>query len=246
MSSLLSRVCWTGVELRRSWFPILVLLFAAVPQVGFTQATDGDDARRLRDELDKARREIQSLRDENARLKGQSPSVGAPAPAATSGVTPAAGPSAGTTAPVAPVANGVVVPPGSVVLPAPVAEGVMVTVAELVDSYRTSPLAGDARYKGRRFRVEGKVRSFKKPFVGMVWTVQLEGADRLGLVRCPLSFPGISDLRESGNGRILEGRRPFRDWQVMLEQGQTVVVEGECTGIDDAVIGFKNCRPASR
>lgn len=89
------------------------------------------------------------------------------------------------------------------------------------------------------------MQSFKKPFVTLIWTVNLQGGDRLGLVRCHVSFPGISDFRPSANNRVLEGRRPFKAWHVLLQQGQSVVLEGECAGIDDAVVVFKNCRPVA-
>lgn len=223
------------------------LAFAA--GVNGAESGSGDEVQRLRDELEKARQEIRQLREENARLKGPAPAVApavgatpAPAPAAAAG-TPAAAapvpasPAAPATAPAPAVA------PGSIVLPAPIAEGATVTVAQLLEDYRTSALAGDAKYKGRRFRIEGKVHSFKKPFVSLVWPVQLQGSDSLGLVRCHVSFPGITDFRPSATNRVLEGRRPFKEWQVLLQHGQTVVLEGDCTGIDDAVVVFKNCKP---
>lgn len=213
----------------------LVLAAGWLPPALGQDATGEEKA--LREELEKARREIERLREENARLKGGQTSVPATSPA------PAA-PGVGAIPVSSPVAVPAAVSGGTVVLPAPAAEGSLVSLEQLLAEYQTSALAGDARYKGRRFRIEGKVHDFKKAFVGLGWTVHLKAGDRLGLARCQVSFPGISDFKPSTNNAILEGRRPFQEWNVLLQRGQPVVFEGVCEGIDDAVVSFRNCRPA--
>ena len=45
-------------------------------------------------------------------------------------------------------------------MPAPIAEGTQVTVGQLLEDYRTSALAGDARYKGRRVGSFGQAASY--------------------------------------------------------------------------------------
>ncbi|MCC6232570.1 MAG: hypothetical protein IT580_07995 [Verrucomicrobiales bacterium] len=194
----------------------------------------GSSEESLRRELQKARDEIRQLQEENARLKGKRPE----APTAPAGAAAVPVPTSAVSAPA---------PDGSrvVTIPAPVEEGTEVTVERLLADYQASAIAGDARYKGRRLRVSGRVHSFKKAFVGLGWTVQLKAADQLGLVRCQVQFPGISDFRPYPPTLILEGRRPFREWKPLLQQGEKAMFEGVCEGIDDAVIGFKECRPAT-
>lgn len=229
-----SRWRWLGA---RTLGRVLVLICVAAMSLG---AWAADDARKLKEELEKVRRENELLRQENARLKGAagSPTAAPAAPAvpATSSA-PAATPNVANTG----------VPQGAgtrtLVIPKPVADGTKVDVAELLSDYQTSALAGDAKYKGRRLQIQGQVDGFKKGFIGLTWTIQLKAADRLGGVRCKTSFPGISDFRPSPNGRLLEGRRPFKAWQVLLQQDQAVVLEGICEGIDDSVVVMEDCKP---
>lgn len=204
--------------------------------------TPAKDEQLLKEQLDTARQEIERLKAENARLRGETaPSNPVPpAPAVPpplnppSAVSPSPGPAAPVPAP-QPLAS-------TVVVPAPIAEGTRVTASQLLADYRVSAIGGDARYKGRRILVEGTVRSFKKLFASMVWDVQLEAGDALGVLRCRMTFPGISDFRGEGSS-ILEGRRPFRAWKQLLSKGDTVVLEGRCEGLDGATIEFRECRP---
>lgn len=201
----------------------------------------------LQEELEKARREIERLQAENARLRGErnaAPATPDLAPTPVPPPTPAviAAPTPPSAVP-PPITGGLVQPAsGLIVLPAPVADGETVRVEQLLADYRASAVGGDARYKGRRLRLAGTVRSFKKVFVSMSWDVQLEAGDALGVVRCRTTFPGISDFRGEG-GSILEGRRPFRAWQTLLSKGDPVVLEARCEGLDGAVIAFKEGRP---
>jgi hypothetical protein len=232
------------------WFRALLL--SAMLVAGFAprlraQDTPASEAevRALREELQRAKAEAQALKDENARLRNQAPgaapiAAAAPAPAAipaTGGSPPPASVPAATLVPASPLRS------GAITLPAPVAEGTAVSVDQLLQEYRTSTLGGDARYKGRRIQLAGTVRGFKKTFVGLSWIVELQAGDKLGIVRCTVSFPGLSDFRPSQGNRLLEGRKPFRAWQKILETGETLVVEGEVGGVDGAVVLLKDCRP---
>ncbi len=210
---------------------VMLAVFAASVVTGKAQAV-ADEVRQLRDELTKARQEIQALREENVRLKGGAAAAASGVPAAV-GAGPAASSGASRSA------SGAV----TITIPAPVAEGTSVGVEQLLGEYRTSTLAGDARYKGRKFRLEGDVHSFKKNFVGLGWIVEIQGGDRLGLVRCHLSFPGLSDFQPMQGGRVLEGRRPFREWHKILGVGDRLVVEGVGAGVDGAVVVLKDCHP---
>lgn len=229
----------------RGWRLSLVRPVQWIFLIGFAVSSFGawaaDDSRKLKEELEKVRRENELLRQENARLKGAAP-VAVPVAPAISVSTPNAAP----TSPATPTAvSASAASARTVVIPAPIEEGSRVTMEEILSDYQTSSLAGDAKYKGRRFRLEGQVDSFKKAgFIGMNWAIQLKAKDRLGAVRCKTSFPGISDFRPSPNGRLLEGRRPFKAWQVLLQQDQAIALEGVCEGIDDSVVVMKDCEPA--
>lgn len=220
---------------------ILLAHFWFVPPL--RAETPAKDEQLLKEQLDKARQEIERLKAENARLRGETPSSNpvppAPVPPPPPPNPPSAGPS--TPGPVAPLPSPQ--PAGTtVVVPAPIAEGTRVTANQLLADYRGSAIGGDARYKGRRIQVEGTVRSFKKLFASMLWDVQLEAGDALGVLRCRVTFPGISDFRGEGSS-ILEGRRPFRAWKQLLFKGDKVVLEGRCEGLDGATIEFRECRP---
>ena len=206
------------------------------------QTSPAQHERQLREDLEKARQEIERLKEENARLRGTPPAVvpTQPPPEVPKSIPPAPK-SAGQVPPTA--APPVTPTPSTVAVPAPVADGAVVSAMQLLADYSASAIGGDARYKGRRFRIEGTVRSFKKVFVAMGWDVHLEGQDTLGTIRCRVSFPGISDFRGEG-ASILEGRRPFREWKPLLAKGDKTVLEGVCLGMDDGAIVFRECRPS--
>lgn len=218
----------------------LLFLWAGWGAYGQVGAGGGDEVKRLREELRQAREEIRLLREENARLRGGTPPS---APASVSvPVTGSPAPGGGV-ATSGPASTGIVVPAGSVVMPPPIEEGASVTVEQLLSEYRQSTLAGDARYKGRRFRLEGTVRGFKKTFGGLTWIVELQSEGQLGLVRCSFSVPGFSDYR--AGDRVLEGRRPFKAWERVLVVGERLKIEGTGAGVNDAMVVMKDCRPAS-
>jgi hypothetical protein len=194
------------------------------------RAADPAGQDQLRDELRRARQEIQALREENARLRGAAPAAPAAPPAVAAPGLPAA-PAAGT--------------PVTIVALAPLAEGEGVTLDRLVADYRQSALAADARYQGRRFRLAGTVDGFKKPFVGAVWGVTLRSGDAFGRVQADVGFPGISDFRLAAGDTELWGRRPFRAETLLARVGGELTLEGVCEGLDDGVIRFKKARPAA-
>lgn len=191
----------------------------------------------LERELEKARREIEALKAEIRGLRGETAVPPTPRPVVVEQV-PGASASA---------SQGLVVPktsgPVESGLPTPVPEGGRVEVATLLADYRASGWGGDAKYRGRRFEIAGTVRSFKKVFASMTWEVELEAGGALGLVRCRVTFPGISDFRGE-ESPILEGRKPFRAWESLISRGGPVVLAGRCDGMDGAVIQFRECRLA--
>jgi hypothetical protein len=187
---------------------------------GVLGAQAPNEVERLRMELEQARQEIEQLREENARLR----SGGAVSPVATqSGHSPAAVLSASP-------------------LPAPVAEGSLVSMDQLLADYGASALVAEGRYRGRRIRLEGTAHGFKKVFVGMTWVVLLQADHRLGQVRATVNFPGISDFRLSADEKRLEGRRPFKAWQTLVEVGRPMELEGMVEGLDGSVILVKDAK----
>lgn len=188
------------------------------------------EVERLRSELEQARQEIQALRKENARLRGEGTDSSAAALVTAGGVVPGLAPT-GVTPTVA---------SSGLILPAPVAEGSTITIDQLLADYGASAMAAEARYRGRRIRLEGTAQGFRKVFVGMTWGVLLQADNRLGQVRASVHFPGISDFRSSADEKRLEGRRPFKAWQTLVEVGQPIVVEGVVEGLDGSVVVVKD------
>lgn len=250
-----ARLNRTGSLVGGILFSMAVVLASGLPGNTSRAQTGPTSEQVLKEELEKARHEIERLKEENARLKGKEkegaralpenpnriavPSVPPPSsPAVPATTSSAVGP--GPSGSNAVVGGGGA---GTVVVPAPIAEGEKVTAEQVLADYRTSAVAGDARYKGRKFRVEGPVQSFKKVFAGMTWDVRIQSQEKLGVLRCRVTFPGVSDFRGEG-GSILEGRRPFREWQLLLAKGENFAFEGTCEGLDGAVIVFKDARPS--
>lgn len=200
------------------------LLVAPVLLAAETPGTD--ENQRLRQELERAQQQIRQLQDENTRLRGtRAPAI---APAAVS-----APPAAGAT----PVSVTVITMP-------PLAEGETVTVDQLLADYRQSTLAADSRYKGRRFLVRGTVEQIEKIFAMLQFEVSFRGEDPLARVRTRLSFPGVSDVRQTPDLRELYGRKPFKAERLLLRSGEEFAFEGECEGLDNGVLRFRKAQPA--
>lgn len=221
---------------------VLALLILTVPPLA-SAAAESNQVQRLQEELDRAKTEIERLREENARLRGEVP----PPPSST----PASLAPARTTVPSTPVPSPAPYPAGvrqpvapAVQLPAPV-ENELVPIEQLVNDYRTSTLGADARYRGATFRLQGAVQSFRKVFAGMNWHVQLQGDDPLGVARCTVTFPGISDFQVSSDEKSLLGRRPFKPWHSLIAVGERCVVQGTCEGLKESSIVMRDCRLVS-
>ncbi len=202
------------------------------------------EVQQLRLQLQKAREEIEALRLENTRLKA----VLGPA---TNGPVPVAPPSA---PPLRPVRNPswtehrprlpALSEPER--LPAPIEEGSLVEADQLLTDYHASVAAADARYRGRRIRVEGEPTRLAKTFVTGVCVVRLKGRDTLGEIRCQVTLVGFAEYRISqGNGAIL-GRGRTGDWQTVVRVGAQALVEGVCDGVRDDAVALRDGRVVAR
>lgn len=232
--------CTTG------WYLALVLLFASA--VGLENARAQQPASeidKLHKQLEQAQREIQTLREENARLKAalaerNPPSPGtATAPSINSTVEPRS--LAPSWAPKTTVPGS---SPDPVPLPGPIDRGTLVTVDQLLTDYRASVRAADARYKGQEILIKGVPFRIARTFVDGVWNVRLKGMDTIGTVRCQVSFPDFSEYRSSTQGDVIAGRRRAGEWETLLKTGRTVVLEGTCTGADGDTVVVRDCHLA--
>lgn len=200
----------------RTLAALLLLAAAAGP------AASADEAGDLRRELERARQRIAELEQENARLRGGGPAV-----------PDAAGPAAGG----APATFTVVTLP-------PLAEGKAVTLDRLIADFRQSQLAADTRYRGRTLRVRGTVERIAKVFAMMQFEVTLRGEDPVGRALAVTTFPGVSNVRLTPDGRELHGSRPFKAERLLLRAGEVFEFEGEFEGIEGGVLRFRKARPA--
>lgn len=192
-------------------------------------AATADEADDLRRELERARQRIQQLEGENALLRGAAPAV-PPAAVATPGLV--AVPAAGVT----PATFTLVTLP-------PLAEGEVVTLDRLFADFRQSQLAADTRYRGRTLRVRGTVERIAKVFAMMQFEVTLRGEDPVGRAQANVTFPGISNVRLTPNGRELHGSRPFKAEQLLLRTDDVFEFEGEFEGLEGGVLRFRKARP---
>lgn len=200
----------------RSLAALLLLAAVTGPVVSADEADD------LRRELERARQRIQQLEEENARLRGAAPPAAMVSPAPAAGGTPAT---------------------FTVVTLPPLAEGEVVTLDRLFADFRQSQLAADTRYRGRTLRVRGTVERIAKVFAMMQFEVTLRGEDPVGRAQANVTFPGISNVRLTPNGRELHGNRPFKAEQVLLRADEVFEFEGEFVGLEGGVLRFRKARP---
>jgi hypothetical protein len=86
-----------------------------------------------------------------------------------------------------------------------------VTAKKLVGAYEANEVAADARYKGGRLRVSGRVSSIGKTFLGTAY-ITLPSGDSWREVQCVFPDEKAYRLRR-------------------LSKGDHVVVEGTCRGL---------------
>lgn len=119
----------------------------------------------------------------------------------------------------------------------PLAKGETVDALDLAGHYRADAAAADARYRKKVFKVKGEIVGFDKPLVTRNYHVHLRAADRLMRVVCAVVPPEkFSAVFTTKNGTVLTGVLKNGARIQLARLGDTVVVEGRCSGLDGQAV----------
>lgn len=132
-------------------------------------------------------------------------------------------------------------PPTMSSLP-PLKAGEVVSAMDLMGHFAADPRAAAERYKGRRITVEGEIAGFGKPMFVRPYKLHLKTGDPLRKVFCTLYPPDeYKAVYPARNGTVLVGLTTREAEVTLFKVGQTVVVEGKCTGADEAGVSLGEC-----
>ena len=114
---------------------------------------------------------------------------------------------------------------------------------EIAHYYKADPRSADARYGRKTFRVQGKIERFdEKAFVRKTIVI-LESPERSHRVVCELPFPDeFNAVYAKQGGQVLVGITSSRREVRLMEVGETVILEGRCTGVQSSGILFSRCQ----
>ncbi|MBM3850906.1 MAG: hypothetical protein FJ396_12105 [Verrucomicrobia bacterium] len=133
-------------------------------------------------------------------------------------------------------------PPARATGLAPVGDGQVIGVWELVNHYRSDPSASDARYRKRSFRVTGVVERMERGLVSRNVRVFLETPDPAVRPVCEWRIDDkIPAFHTRRDGRTLVAENNRSRWK-LLEAGQTVTFEVRCDGLEDGLVELKGAR----
>lgn len=177
-----------------------------------------EELERKEKELEKLKAELSTAKSETARLKQEKDEVVARAAAAAAAVG----------------AEPVVmhVSPLMATLP-PLRAGEVVDAIDLANHYRADAGAAATRYGRQRIRVRGEVVGFEKPMFVRPYRILLKGPDRQTRVLCTISPPDrFKAVFTINAGAQLVGLTAGESRVPIAKVGDTVTLEGKCTGLD--------------
>ena len=113
----------------------------------------------------------------------------------------------------------------------------------IVGQFRADATAAEKRYEKRRIRVEGEISTVSVwPFIRN-YTVQLKSTERNWTVEClfgmPAEFKVIYTARK-GQRVVAETKSGVQ--ATLATVGDTVVIEGYCSGVKDGAVKMRECR----
>ncbi len=186
------------------------------------------------EELERKERELQKLQGDLYKTKGENLQLKKQheTDAAKIAATPAA----------EPVVTHV--SPAIATLP-PLKEGEVVDAMDLANHYRTEAAAADQRYRKHSFRVRGEVVGFEKSMFSRTYTVLLKTPDRQMKVICDIFPPEIykAVVKAKRGSEIVATPQDERKADVVLvKEGNTVEVSGECKGVEDSIVRMAHCQ----
>ena|ERR1051325_5662798 len=183
-----------------------------------------DELQRKEIELEKLKAELATAHGQNTKLKKQHEEDVIKISSA-----PAAQPAAARLSP--PIES----------LPA-LSNGEIVDAIDLANHYRTDVATADHRYRKHTFKVRGEITAFEKPPFIRDYRILLKTAGREMRVMCefypPEKYQAVLTIR---NGSELVAQTSDRNRVPIAKVGDTVIIEGECRGVNDSVVKLSRC-----
>jgi hypothetical protein len=214
---------------------ILLLPFAALALIAVAPAKSlaADESVTISksrlEELERKAAELERLKGSNA------PAVKAP----EAKVLPVAAPSQGVSAPPAVAA---VARPAVQVPTVPLAPGEVISCEELAGHYLSNPSAADARYRGKKITVRGRIVAFDKPLFIRNYKILLQTSESAVRVICdiypPTEYKAVYTTKE---GTELVAVISERERVHLSRLGDYVTIRGQCTGFKGSAIRLTNC-----
>ena len=181
-----------------------------------------EELERKEKELERLKTELSAAKGETVRLKKEKDEAVAKAATAVA--------AAGTDVAVAHVS-----PPLATL--APLQAGEVVDAMDLANHYRADAGAAAARYGRQRIRVRGEVIGFEKPMFVRPYRILLKGPDRQTRVVCTIRPPDTYKAVFTINaGTQLVGLTANETRVALARIGDTVCLEGKCTGLEGNLV----------
>ncbi len=179
------------------------------------------EVEKLKADLERAQKELQTIKEDNRKLKAEKDQ--AVTAATQAGVVVKQTPSK-------PIAE---VPP---VNPTDTLD-----IHDVMIYYQNDPAAAAQRFTGQKFRVKGVVDGFGKVTFMHAYHVYLETPDRRFKARFTLAFPpDIDSVIARKDGTELVAVTP-RVNTILMHAQDNVVIEARCLGMDGSVLKFDHC-----
>jgi myosin heavy subunit len=120
----------------------------------------------------------------------------------------------------------------------PLQDGAVVNAMDLMNHYKTDPVAADKRYRGRRIKVEGEVVALEKPMFISTYNVILKTVNPEWRVVCNVSLPPhLTEAHTADHGKKIMGGSSRLAPVTLVEVGQKVTISGRCKGLNDSTVG---------
>ena len=124
----------------------------------------------------------------------------------------------------------------------PVAKGSTVDAMDLADHYHTDSAAADQRYLKQTFKLQGEVVGFGSQMFFRPYRIMLKTPEQGTRLTCyvtpPEKYSAVYTVKE---GAQLVGTSKRYEDEVLARLGDTVIVEGRCTGMQDSVVHMSGC-----